>query len=66
MERGKMINVLAGDASSIYDMDKLVYAKDTDNEESYKKFKITAPFNFLNNSANPNYAIAIRCYKATE
>lgn len=66
MERGKMINVLAGDASSIYDMDKLVYAKDTDNEENYKKFKITAPFNFLNNSANINYCIAIRCTKAAE
>lgn len=66
MERGKMINVLAGDASSIYDIDKLVYAKDTDDEENYKKFKITAPFNFLNNSANINYCVAIRCYKAAE
>lgn len=66
MERGKMINVLVGDASSIYDMDKLVYAKDTDNEESYKKFKITAPFNFLNNSANINYCIAIRCTKVAD
>ncbi|MEY7998597.1 hypothetical protein AB8U03_00025 [Clostridium sp. Mt-5] len=66
MERGKMINVLAGDASSIYDMDKLVYAKDTDDEENYKKFKITAPFNFLNNSSNVNYCVAIRCYKAAE
>ncbi len=65
MERGKMINVLAGDASSIYDMDKLVYAKDTDAEENYKKFKITAPFNFLNNSANINYCVAIRCNQAT-
>lgn len=66
MERGKMINVLAGDASSIFDGDKLTYLKDTEQEENYKKFKITAPFNFLNNSANINYCIAIRCYKSTE
>lgn len=66
MERGKMINVLAGDASAIYDMDKLAYKKDTDEEEYYKKFKITAPYNFLNNSSNINYCIAIRCYKTTE
>jgi len=66
MERGKMINVLAGDASSIYDMDKLAYKKDTDDEEYYKKFTITAPYNFLNNSANINYCVAIKCYKAAE
>lgn len=66
MERGKMINVLAGDASSIYDMDKLAYKKDTTDEEYYKKFTITAPYNFLNNSANINYCVAIRCYKAAE
>lgn len=66
MERGKMINVLAGDASSIYDSDKLAYKKDTADEEYYKKFKITAPFNFLNNSANINYCVAIRCYKTVE
>jgi hypothetical protein len=66
MERGKMNNILAGDASAIYDMDKLVYKKGTDDEENYKKFKITAPYNFLNNSANNLYCIAIRCYQATE
>lgn len=66
MERGKMVNVLAGDASAIYDMDKLVYKKGTDDEENYKKFKITAPYCFLNNSANNLYCIAIRCYKAAE
>jgi hypothetical protein len=65
MERGKMINVLAGDASSIYDMDKLAYRKDTAEEEYYKKFKLTAPYHFLNNSANVNYCVAIRCYKTT-
>jgi len=65
MERGKMINVLVGDASSIYDMDKLAYKKDTVDEEYYKKFKLTAPYNFLNNSANVNYCVAIRCYKTT-
>jgi len=66
MERGKMINVLVGDASSIFDGDKLLYMKDTDSEENYKKFKITAPFNFLDNSANINYCITIRCYKTSE
>ncbi|PJI07034.1 MULTISPECIES: hypothetical protein [Clostridium] len=65
MERGKMQNILAGDSCGIDDSDKLVYRKGTDNEENYKKFKITAPFNFLNNSANVNYCIAIRCYQAT-
>ena len=66
MERGKMINVLAGDASAIYDMDRLVYKKDTAEEENYKKFKITAPYQFLNNSANNLYCVAIRCYKTAE
>lgn len=66
MERGKMLNVLAGDASAIYDMDRLVYKKDTDQEENYKKFKITAPYSFLNNSANNLYCLAIRCYKTAE
>lgn len=66
MERGKMINVLVGDSSAIYDMDKLVYKKDTVDEENYKKFKITAPYCFLNNSANNLYCIAIRCYKTAE
>lgn len=66
MERGKMQNVLVGDASAIYDMDKLVYKKGTEEEENYKKFKITAPYCFLNNSANNLYCLAIRCYKTTE
>lgn len=66
MERGKMINVLAGDDSSIFDGDKLAYKKDTPDEEYYKKFKITAPYSFLNNSANILYGICIRCYKTTE
>lgn len=66
MERGKMTNVLAGDASAIYDMDKLVYKKGTDDEENYKKFKITAPYSFLNNTANNLYCLAIRCYKSAE
>lgn len=66
MERGKMINVLVGDASAINDTDRLAYKKDTEEEEYYKKFKITAPYCFLNNSANINYCIAIRCYKTTK
>ncbi|MBU3171344.1 hypothetical protein [Clostridium estertheticum] len=63
MERGKMQNVLAGDASAINDTDRLVCKKDTDEEESYKKFKITAPYSFLNNSANHLYCLAIRWTK---
>ncbi|MFL0197266.1 hypothetical protein ACJDU8_17125 [Clostridium sp. WILCCON 0269] len=66
MERGKLINILVGDASSIYDADKLTFMKDTDQEENYRKFKITAPYNFLNNSANINYCVAIRCYQSVE
>lgn len=66
MERGKMVNVLVGDSSAIYDMDKLVYKKGTDEEENYKKFKITAPYCFLNNSPNDLYCIAIRCNKTSE
>ncbi|HDK7168210.1 TPA: hypothetical protein PTV44_002084 [Clostridium botulinum] len=66
MERGKMINVLVGDASAINDTDRLAYKKDTEDEEYYKKFKITAPYCFLNNSANINYCVAIRCYKTTK
>lgn len=66
MERGKMINVLCGDASAINDTDKLAYKKDTVNEEYYKKFKITAPYSLLSNSANINYCLAIRCYKTVE
>lgn len=65
-ERGKMINVLLGDASALYDGDKLAYHKDESDEEYYKKFTITAPFNFINNSANVLYCIALRCYKTTE
>jgi hypothetical protein len=66
MERGNMINVLAGDGSNINDEDMLTYMKDTDSEENYKKFRITAPFNFLNNSVNPNSSIAIRWKKVAE
>ncbi|AND84288.1 hypothetical protein GTH52_06985 [Clostridium tyrobutyricum] len=66
MERGNMINVLAGDGSNINDEDMLTYMRDTDSEENYKKFRITAPFNFLNNSVNPNSSIAIRWKKVAE
>ncbi len=47
MERGNMINVLAGDGSNINDEDMLTYMRDTDSEENYKKFRITAPFKFF-------------------
>jgi len=62
MQRGKMRNILVGDPSAIYDNDKLVMNENTKNQVMYKKFKITAPFNFLVNSPNPKYCIAIRCY----
>lgn len=60
MERGKLQNVLVGDASSIYDSDRLSYKKGTPEEEMYRKFKITAPYWLLNNSANNLYCVAIR------
>ncbi|MHB9924562.1 hypothetical protein [Clostridium botulinum] len=63
MERGKMQNILVGDGYGVFDADRLVLKRNTEKEENYKKFKITAPYNFLNNSANNNYCIAIRCYK---
>jgi len=62
MERGKMINVLSGDISALYDNDKLVFKQNTISQEMYKKFQVTAPYSFLNNSANVNYCVAIRCY----
>lgn len=65
MERGKMENILVGDGSNINDNDKLIYKKGTDEEENYKKFNLTAPYNFLNNAANNLLAIAIRCYKTS-
>lgn len=60
MERGKLQNVLVGDASSIYDTDRLSYKKGTADEEMYRKFKISAPYWLLNNSANNLYCVAIR------
>lgn len=60
MERGKLQNVLVGDASSIYDTDRLSYKKGTTDEEMYRKFKISAPYWLLNNSANNLYCVAIR------
>ena len=62
MERGKMLSVLIGDAASLYDNDKLVFKQNTIDQEMYKKFEITAPYTFLNNSANNKYCLAIRCY----
>jgi hypothetical protein len=62
MERGKMINVLSGDSSALYDNDKLVFKQNTTSQEMYRKFMVTSPFNFLNNSANVLYCLAVRCY----
>lgn len=62
MERGKMRNVLVGDNSALYDNDKLVFKQYTKEQEMYRKFLITAPYSFINNSANVQYCLAIRCY----
>lgn len=66
MERGKMQNVLIGDNSALYDNDRLVFKQKTAEQEMYKKFQISAPYSFLNNSANVQYCIAIRCYNPDE
>lgn len=63
MERGKMQNIVVGEAYGVFDSDRLVFHKGKEDEANYKKFKINAPFSFLNNTANNLYAIAIRCYK---
>ena len=60
MERGKMQNVLIGDGSSTYDGDKLIYVKTGQDSEMYLKFKISAPYKFINSSPNVDYAIALR------
>lgn len=62
MERGKMKNVLVGDDSNINDGDRLMYQPvgDKRNSEMYLKFKINTPYNFLQNSPNVDYCIAIR------
>lgn len=65
MERGKMENIIVGDGSALHDNDILTFKKDTEEEMNYKRFKITAPYNFLNNSPNNIYCIGIRCYKTT-
>lgn len=62
MERGKLANALIGDDSSLFDNDKLVFKQKTIDQEMYRKFKISAQYSFLNNSANVHYCIAIRCY----
>jgi hypothetical protein len=66
MERGKMQNVLIGDNSALYDNDRLVFKQDTTKQEMFKKFQISAPYSFLNNSSNVQYCIAIRCYNPDE
>jgi hypothetical protein len=60
MERGKMQNVLIGDASAKANGDRLMFNKKGQDAEMYVKFNITAPYNFLNNSPNPFYCIALR------
>lgn len=60
MERGKMQNVLVGENSAKFDGDRLLYSKQGEDPEVYLKFKISAEYNFLNNSPNPYYCIALR------
>lgn len=60
MERGKLQNILVGESSAKFDGDRLMYSKQGEDPEIYLKFKITAPYNFMNNSPNPNYCIALR------
>ena len=60
MERGKLQNVLIGEKSAKFDGDRLMYSKQGEDPEIYLKFKISAPYNFLNNSPNPDYCIALR------
>ncbi|MFC0903885.1 hypothetical protein ACFHWD_04165 [Clostridium sp. MT-14] len=60
MQRGNLQNVLIGDGSTIYDGDRLVYVKTGEDPEMYIKFKITAPYNFINNSPNVDYVLALR------
>ena len=66
MERGKLENVLIGDDSSLFDNDKLVFKQGMTTQEMYRKFKVSAPYSFLNNSANVHYCVAIRCYNPNE
>lgn len=60
MQRGNLQNVLIGDGDSIFDGDRLIYVKKGQDPEMYMKFKITAPYNFINNSPNVDYVLCIR------
>lgn len=59
-ERGKMQNMLVGDRSAIFHLDELIQDKGEPTEKTYKMFNINAPYNFLNNSPNVLYGIALR------
>lgn len=58
--RGIMNNVLVAEAPSIVHLDDLVVNKGTPQEESYKFFRINAPFSFLKSSPNASVGIAIK------
>jgi len=58
--RGIMNNVLVAEAPSIVHLDDLVINKGTPEEESYKFFRINAPFSFLKSSPNSSVGIAIK------
>lgn len=58
--RGWLSDVAVVNSNNINHLDELVVNKDQPNEERYKFFKITAPFNLLVNSPNSKYGIAIK------
>lgn len=59
-ERGKLQNVLVGDRSAIFHLDELIQDKGLETEKTYKMFNLSAPYSFLENSANILYGIALR------
>ncbi len=62
--RGMLKNVVVVDDSSIIHLDKLIVNKDSVDpllpEETYRYFKVNAPFSCLTNSPNFHYGIAIK------
>lgn len=56
-ERGKLRNVLIGDRSSLENNAELIYMK---GETIYKSYQINAPYNAIEESANPLYGVILR------
>lgn len=59
-ERGKMRNMLIGDASALEHDAELTMDKGTEEEKVYQFFTINTPYWLVNNSANPLYGILLR------